>query len=129
MEDYLKDDRMLIARQSALAMGYKVRSFNAGMEVRLPLFCSVRIETDGDGMRFAPRFGSMGRTGAIWSDTFAAFVFLLFALLLPEFIHGLKVILVGCAVLTAVWDVFRMILTESFITRLYVVMDRDTTRS
>lgn len=127
-EDYPKEDRLLIARQAASAMGYKARNFEGGIEVRLPLCCSVRIEPEGDCFRFTPRFGAMGRAGAIWVDTFVSLVLLLLAVS-PEFIHGWKVILLGCAVLAAVWDVFRMILTEGLITRLYVAMSRNTTKS
>ncbi len=62
-------------------LGYRVEQLRDAFEVRLPLWCSVRVTERKEGLILDPRFGLASRSGATWGT---AFFFLLAWFLFPD---------------------------------------------
>ncbi len=113
-------------------LGYSVSEDKSWIVVRLPLFCSVRISHNSQTFLFDPRFGIAGRSTATWMLFILAFLMLLSFLLIPDLLvlltekrsalpfltlPGLRIFIVCGFILAFIWDIYRYILTEQFITR------------
>ena len=109
-------------------LGYNVEEVDSGFTVRLPLICSVRIFRRGDALVFEPRFGRARRSTATWLLFFGTMLLwvVTLAYLATASLLGFPIVkhrvlllvfaLVG-AVFAHIWDVYRYVITESFVSR------------
>ena len=115
-------------------LGYSVHEVGSGFAVRLPLICSVRIFPRGDALVFEPRFGRVRRSTATWWMFFLtmllwtvtlAYLFVTSRLGIPIVEHRVLLLIFGlvAAMFSYVWDVYRYLLTESFVTRAQSLAD------
>ena len=101
-------------------LGYKIEVLDRKTVVKLPLFCSVSIIEDGEVLKTEAKFGYMSRTTATWLVTIllmieiTAFSFLVSDIRMSVFFGVL-------AVMAGIWDGYRYILTENFITRFQLL--------
>ena len=102
-------------------LGYKIEVYDKKTIVKLPLVCSVSIIEDGEVLKTEPKFGYMSRTAATWFNNI--FIMLEIAVCLFLLVNDVRssVFLGVLAVMASIWDIYRYILTENFITRFQLL--------
>ncbi len=88
--------------------------------VRLPLLASVHVRYEGGGLRFRAKFGIMERSRALLS-TFAIGTTAVMVAAATDASTSAVVAVSAGAVLAALYDTCRFVLTENCITRLQVL--------
>lgn len=93
-------------------MGYRLEESSEGFEVRLPLFCSVRVRSEEGRISLDPRFGLVSRSAATWGMWSIALIVLLFWFAFERDSADQFYVVVLMMFLAVIWDVYRYILTE-----------------
>ncbi len=99
--------------------GYKIQKQSFGFEIFLPLFCSIRIIQKQDRILLQPCFGYVTRIIATWMSVI---IVLLLAIIMVLPIENLRYFFISCILLQAIWDVYRYILTENALNRIYYIL-------
>lgn len=96
-------------------LGYSVETKGETILVKLPLFCSVSVSLSDDTLKCDARFGFVGRTLATWLNCLIVpYIFLYISWTIKA--NNLYIAFIGISILLiGIWEVFRYILTQSFI--------------
>ena len=117
----MRHSQKLIAINNNLQMlGYKIEVFEKETVVKLPLFCSVSIIEDGEVLRTESKFGRMSRTSSTWLVTILLIIEVAIVSFLLDDVR-IQIFFSVSVVCACIWDVYRYILTENFITRFQLL--------
>ena len=100
-------------------LGYKTREHENGIVIILPLQCSIVVDFEEDKVRCQPKFNKVRRSTATWMNLSVG---MLIATVFIFFVNDelrLTVFLLWMFLMAGIWDLYRYILTEQMITRIW----------
>lgn len=101
-------------------LGYTVTATSDNsVKIKLPLFCSLQVIRRGDeDYNLIPYFGFFTRTAATWMTLIIDLLFVA-SIVLTDSISKYDFAVLALLIMSMVWDIYRYILTEGTMTRIY----------